>query len=286
MDLAQDWISQIDACNLAGLSLDAMQDAQYLIEKFAFLLNLPLTDTAVLNIVLQCTILSNEGSFDEGSTDDTELLLQLISADELHIPVSRIMWIPVGMHPDTRNSRLLTAVSKGRSRASGGDMTSMIPSADVSSQEWTVRNLAVEVAPRKGTVLHPRVLGWGNEILGGLELTQTRLRSSFERCGSNFQGLVTACRQLTERLNSNARGSIWLPFGRDPSFNPLSVLFSKTAANRGEEQYYNMSSGSQEVTEAGFPAAFFPTAVHKQPKFLVVFPVRYTFLSHCTLTKN
>ena len=45
-------------------------------------------------------------------------------------------------------------------------------------------------------------------------------------------------------------------------------------AARNEEQFYNTSSGSSEITAQGFPAAFFPRKFNGKTTFMVVFPVR------------
>lgn len=55
-------------------------------------------------------------------------------------------------------------------------------------------------------------------------------------------------------------------------FNPLSSMFSFLAA-RNEEQFYNTSTGSPEITSQGFPAAFFPRELNRKQTFVVVFPV-------------
>ena len=50
-------------------------------------------------------------------------------------------------------------------------------------------------------------------------------------------------------------------------------MFSALAASN-EDQYYNTSTGSSEMTPQGYPAAFFPRKLNRNPTFVVVFPVR------------
>ena len=176
------------------------------------------------------------------------------------------------------HSRHITASGKSRFRASGSGVTSILSSADVSSKEWTLDDLPVDADPRPGSVLHPRVLGHSNEILGGLEISQTRLADSSRRCRSRFIDLVSACGSFTserQRLKITQGSGRWLQFGRDPAFNPLSGLFSEEAQKLGEEEYYNMSAGSTDISLQGFPAAFFPRTVRGKQVFTIVFPVRF-----------
>jgi hypothetical protein len=49
-------------------------------------------------------------------------------------------------------------------------------------------------------------------------------------------------------------------------------MFSILAA-RNEDQFYNTSDGSSEISPTGFPLAFFPRKLNGKPTFVVVFPV-------------
>ena len=127
------------------------------------------------------------------------------------------------------------------------------------------------------------MLGRGNEMLGGLGLTQTRASTSSRTCSSRFTPLVSSCQGHLPNSDSRASAKRLLPFGLDPAFNPLSRMFSAEAA-QSEEQYYNSSEGSPELSPEGFPLAFFPRTVKGKPKFIIVFPVRHPVPELATLS--
>ena len=168
--------------------------------------------------------------------------------------------------------RRLTARVSRKVAAGTGEVQSAVRSADVSSQNWTIADLPVETMRIEGTVLRPRDFGRGNTMLGGLVLTQTRRKDSFIRqCSSGFSHLISRCSKA--QLSTDARVyNSRVPFGRDPGFNFASPLFSQTAV-LSEDQFYNMSAGSSEISAQGYPAAFHPVQLQGSKEFIVVFPV-------------
>lgn len=274
-DLHEEALSHEDACSLVGLAVTSMRDTQLLLEEVAFLLQFPLTYSALLSTVSKCTELSNTAALDNGNTDISTSLLEELARSAGHVPVTNVLWLHTTDRMESIHSRRLASRTRVRSGADG--ITSILIGSEVGSQNWTVDDLPVDDEPVPGTVLHPRFLGRGNEILGGVELIQTRNQDSSRRCKSRFLHLVSSCGSdaLYAWNSSLPPGGVrWLPFGRDPAFNPKSGLFSMTAQQLGEEQFYNTSAGSSEVTVQGFPAAFFPRSVKGNPKFVVAFPVR------------
>lgn len=276
--LVEDEIARESTCSLVALYLSTVTESQLLLEEYTFLLQLPLTEAAFINIVSQCTATLNGVTTEEDASDTTDSLLDNLSPDEQYINVTRVLWLDNPTLP----ARRLLARRRGATASPNGQVISILRSADVSSQEWTVNDLPVQGDVHQGAVLKPRVLGRGNEVLGGLELSQTRVLNLLQRCQSRFYGLVAACgsfgshasnTELTDSYHGRRAKSL-LPFGRDPAFNRLSGLFSATAQIAGEGSYYNMSTGSTDVTAHGFPAAFFPRSAKGKKKFLIVFPVR------------
>lgn len=270
-------MTQEDVCGIVEISLKATQETQLELEYASFLLQLPVTGTTLTTVISQCMQLSNSAAMasDTPAEYDAFLLLQ-IAQNNTHVPVSNVLWLRGDAEVDATTSRRLTS-ARSRFRASADGVTSILQSADVSLEEWTVDDLPVTGDPSQGTVLHPRVLGRANEILGGLELSQTRVQDSSQKCRSRFKDLASACgSRVSHARDHTEHGGQWLPFGRDPAFNPLSGLFSLKAQQVGEDQYYNMSAGSTDVTVQGFPAAFFPRTVRGKPSFIIIFPVRYS----------
>ena len=264
-------------CDLIGLYTAASGEEQLLVEELSLLLELPLTDGALLAILSRCTSLANDAAAAEASTA-TPGLVQEIAAGEPLINVTNVLFLHRPVGPSyLSHSRRLTA----RSRASGSgqaDTVDVVEFADVGDQGWTVHDLPVQYPAEPGTVLRPRMLGHGNEVLGGVQLTQTRAAASDSTCRSRFLQLVSACQGSRLHASgvevpSNARaGEALAPFGRDPAFNPLSGLFSATAA-QNEGAYFNQSAGSEELSADGFPAAFFPRTVNRKLTFIIVLPV-------------
>jgi hypothetical protein len=173
---------------------------------------------------------------------------------------------------------LLARASRRRS-AGTGVAQDAVPSADVGSQKWTIDNLPVSSSPLPGAVLRARELGRGNSIVGGILLSQWRSDTHsvwHDFCFARYSHLVALCHQISDQQRSmhSASSLTVSAFGKDPAFNPSSTLFSRTAA-MNEADFYNMSSGSPEVTDSGFPAAFIPGSVlQTSPSFTIVFPVR------------
>lgn len=279
--LAEEALGADRICDLVGFSSIAFTEQQLLLEELSALLQLPLTGGALLAVFSKCTEISNDASLGASSPEAPTTLLQEISAGQPNVNITNVMFMHTRMNNSLSHSRQLAAKSKGRTKGSSEELTSIVQSADVSEQEWTVSDLPVQYAPVRGTVLRPRMLGRGNEMLGGMKVKQIRAADSNRKCSSRFSQLVSACQRsqlqaTSSQLSENSRvlGTSRLrPFGRDPAFNPLSGLFSATAA-QNEEQYYNTSVGSEEVSEEGFPAAFFPRVVKGKPTFVIVFPVR------------
>ena len=227
-------------CDLVGLSITAFRQDQLLVEELSSLLELPLTDAALLSILSRCTALANDAAAAEASTAAPGLV-QEIAGGEILVNITNRMFLRTGVPSSQSHSRQLTAKGKSRAGESGGeDMVDLVSSADMSDQDWTVEDLPVQFPAVPGTVLRPRMLGHGNEVLGGVQLTNTRAAASDWTCSSRFTKLVSVCQgsQLSSRdadagqgmPGSTGAGGTQTPFGRDPAFNPLSGLFSAIAA--------------------------------------------------------
>lgn len=67
--------------------------------------------------------------------------------------------------------------SSGTAGGGSGFTSDAVPSAYVSSQNWTVADLAVASKPIGGAVLLPRTFGRNNALLGGL----VRMQPTAER---------------------------------------------------------------------------------------------------------
>ena len=289
--LALSWQYLLDAqpsmdaiCDLAGLSISSFREEQLLVEELSSLLALPLTDAALLAMLSGCTALANDAATETSTVASG--LVPTIAGGELLVKITNRMFLRTGVPSSHSHSRQLTAQAKSSAKESGAKesgglhMVDIVSSADMSGQDWTVEDLPVQFPAVPGTVLHPRMLGHGNEVLGGVQITQTRTAASHWTCSSRFAQLVSACQgsQLSSRdagqvvPGSAGAGGMQTPFGRDPAFNPLSGLFSAAAA-KNEGAYYNMSAGSPELSADGFPAAFFPRTANLKPTFIIVLPV-------------
>ena len=276
--LAGEDSSLAGACELVALSTAAAQEEQLLIEDLSALLEVPLTDTSLLALLSQCAEIANvNDAASEQPTGDAEAtIMQHIAAGEPLVNITNVVFLNRGAR--SRSRQLLAA---GRSKGRGGDASGgILQAAAVSDQGWTVNDLPVQFAPVRGTVLQPRLLGRGNELLGGLALTQTRSSHSSRKCSSRFSSLVSDCYRQQTASGNKASVNGLRPFGLDPAFNPRSGLFSADAA-QNEEQYYNKSTGSAELSSDGFPVAFFPRDVKGKPTFIVVFPVRTSSPAPC-----
>lgn len=276
MELNEDLISRADVCSLVDSTLTAIKDVHLRLQYVSFFLDIPVSDAAIVNIVSMCTQLANDASTDD-SEDVSTFLLQQIAANDTVIPVETILWIRTDTGRKSAHKRKLAASRSSRLGGSMGDVTGIVTATSVSSQGWTVDDLPVDAAPRQGTVLQPRVQGRVNEILGGIQLRQTRIPGSSQTCSSHFSRLASSCSpQASEQGDAERllRSSEWLPCGRDPSYNPLSSLFSTAVHQEGEAEYFNMSVLSTDVTAQDFPATFFPRTMRGKETFIVVLPVR------------
>jgi hypothetical protein len=167
--------------------------------------------------------------------------------------------------------RRLTAGKKSSRSGSVDATTDVVRSADISSQNWTLADLPVESMRIDGNVMPPRVVGRHNHIIAGIHLRQKRTASATHGCNTRFRHLSSKCN--TEELGDSGSTTATSPFGTDPAFNIRSSLFSADAA-KNEDDYYNTSAASSELSASGFPAAFFPRWGSKgKPEFVLVMPV-------------
>lgn len=239
------------------------------------LLGTPLAPGDLAALSSACLELANEAALDaDASMSPVAEFLHQLADGGPRLDVYRVLTLhSVGLAGGDSHSRQVLA-SKRRSsvHSSSGGTTDIVPSADVSTQNWTVADLPVESVRVHGNLMKRRSIGRKSHLIGGMEIRQTRAADSFQRCRSRFWRLSSDCRHEGGAVAGGSGGAA--AFGRDPAFNAKSSLFSAAAA-QNEGQYYNVSQGSSEVTASGFPSAFFPRSSSKQkPVFVVVLPVR------------
>jgi hypothetical protein len=99
-----------------------------------------------------------------------------------------------------------------------------------------------------------------------------------KQCKASFAKLVTTCVSSLARATQQLDTGATVPFGRDPAFNPRTSLY---ASGVDESTFYNVSSGSSELSALGYPLGFFPLSQKDVGRagsirdgFPVVFPVR------------
>lgn len=212
-------------------------------------------------------------------------------------------------------SRRLLARSKARGSAGDGTAASVFTVAKVSEQGWNTSDVELLSQAIRHVTPPVRTLGRNNNLVGGVllhQVSRTRLSSqshtlctesrglsrdteddllcvqvrgrlsTLEPCSARFASLVTECVDrfaalLAPTFDLTPGVGAEVPFGQDPALNAYSALFHRGGAQLLSE-YYNISTGSPELTAVGFPLGFFPSRLHGLPPgFSVLLPVR----AHC-----
>jgi hypothetical protein len=104
-----------------------------------------------------------------------------------------------------------------------------------------------------------------------LRVMQTRSTEVLDRCSSRYRNLLTHCTDIFWATHTDH--SRQKSFGIDPAFNPSSSLF-KTSVVENEDQFYNTTPGSGDLSETKFPFAFFSQPIRWWTGFHVTLPVR------------
>jgi hypothetical protein len=183
-------------CDLVVLAITAEIDASYVIDVLATWLQVSLTTSTLDLGVIKCQELLNavSGTLTAESQSEADSVMLKLAAGAPDLYVTKVLYLHGMRHvPPTADRHLLLdgesdslpahsrqlMGKKSSSRTSGssddGYTVDAIPSADVSSQNWTVADLDVPSEPISGDVLVPRTLGRRNAVLGGLVRVSLRL---------------------------------------------------------------------------------------------------------------
>eukprot|EP00892_Ulva_mutabilis_P001791 jgi/Ulvmu1/11612/UM008_0013.1 len=204
-------------------------------------------------------------------------LVQALAADAELVNTTRVLLLmrdQEGGAGEGGPRRRLQARASAKGAAGAGGDRPAVQTATIEGLGWTTDNWEVGDARAAGAVTVPRHVGLGNVVLGGLFVHQTRQPWPMEApCSGPFAKLRLDC-QLSARIQLLLGASELKPFGRDPAFNPSSSLFAADAVGT-EGRHFNTTPGSTDLTEVGYPAAFFPRAVPDWPNgFPIMFPVQ------------
>jgi hypothetical protein len=171
----------VNFCRLAFAALEALDSDLRGTLSVAELLDLSFSVTVYSRWVSLCEQALNEaiagGSRGATTVDRGATVLEALAEEHATLDVERRLVAGVlrasGGAASQRRS-LLARTSSKSSKASGGS-NSVVPTADVSGQGWTLDDLDIRTKPFSGELLPPRMLGTWNTISGGILIQQVRL---------------------------------------------------------------------------------------------------------------